>query len=147
MYVTSVVSKDCVGFVAFSMLRRDSKAKGHGVVPLGDGEANYQSTTVRSQKHNLLVQCCRGHSPQRVAACLTRSPAIVWLLPQIWKDRASFDAWRTGSAFKAAHGSAPAPAGGPPAAGPGGSAKPIWSRPPSPVFYEAKLVISSPEGA
>eukprot|EP00619_Florenciella_sp_RCC1007_P011482 CAMPEP_0205914846 /NCGR_PEP_ID=MMETSP1325-20131115/7482_1 /ASSEMBLY_ACC=CAM_ASM_000708 /TAXON_ID=236786 /ORGANISM="Florenciella sp., Strain RCC1007" /LENGTH=168 /DNA_ID=CAMNT_0053281943 /DNA_START=1 /DNA_END=507 /DNA_ORIENTATION=+ len=38
--------KECEGFVAFSMLRRDSRAKGHGVAPMGDGEANYVSTTI-----------------------------------------------------------------------------------------------------
>jgi heme-degrading monooxygenase HmoA len=38
--------KECDGFVAFSMLRRDGKAKGHGVSPLEPGEPTYQSTTV-----------------------------------------------------------------------------------------------------
>jgi len=38
--------KECEGFVAFSMMRRDASAKGHGVVPLSSGEPSYQSTTI-----------------------------------------------------------------------------------------------------
>ena len=38
--------KDCDGFVAFSMMRRDAAAKGHGVVPLSSGEPSYTSTTI-----------------------------------------------------------------------------------------------------
>jgi heme-degrading monooxygenase HmoA len=38
--------KECDGFVAFSMLRRDASAKGHGVVPLSAGEPSYTSTTI-----------------------------------------------------------------------------------------------------
>ena len=38
--------KECDGFVAFSMLRRDASAKGHGVVPLSSGEPSYTSTTI-----------------------------------------------------------------------------------------------------
>jgi heme-degrading monooxygenase HmoA len=107
----------CDGFVSFSMLRRDVKAKGHGVTPLQEGEASYQSTTV-------------------------------------WRDRAAFEAWRRGNAFKQAHaGSKPASAsssgtdGRSGGGGGGGPPTPLWSRPPQPVFYEATLVISSPEGA
>merc|ERR1712232_298583 len=37
---------ECDGFVAFSMLRRDASAKGHGVVPLSSGEPSYTSTTI-----------------------------------------------------------------------------------------------------
>merc|ERR1711871_309505 len=98
--------KECDGFIAFTMCRRDAKAKGHGTSPLKEGEANYMSTT-------------------------------------LWKDRASFDKWRNGQAFGKAHGegkSKPADGGAP-------KPPPMWVRPPSPVFYEAKLVISSPEGA
>jgi len=100
--------KECDGFVAFSMLRRDiSGNKGHGTVPISDKEPSYQSTT-------------------------------------IWKDRASFDKWREGSAFKKAHGQAasgdkPSEQKQPPA--------PLWSKPPEPVFYEGTLVISGEEGA
>jgi heme-degrading monooxygenase HmoA len=60
----------------------------------------------------------------------------------VWRDRQSFEAWRKGPAFGEAHGK---PSNGnertstPP--------KPLWSRPPEPVFYEGTLVISSPEGA
>lgn len=100
--------KDCEGFVAFSMLRRDGKAKGHGTVPLADGEANYMSTTV-------------------------------------WKDRASFDKWRNGQNFKAVHGQKPAEGKADEADKP--KPPPMWVRPPNPVFYEGKLVISCPEGA
>lgn len=38
--------KECDGFVAFSMLRRDASAKGHGVVPLTSGDPSYTSTTI-----------------------------------------------------------------------------------------------------
>mmetsp|Transcript_38246 Transcript_38246/g.65118 ORF Transcript_38246/g.65118 Transcript_38246/m.65118 type:complete len:188 (+) Transcript_38246:1-564(+) len=112
----------CDGFVSFSMLRRDVKAKGHGVTPLRDGEASYQSTTV-------------------------------------WRDRPAFDAWRNGNAFKQAHGQATPPSSGeggggapalahaPPASGGVPPSTPLWSSPPKPVFYEATLVISSPDGA
>jgi heme-degrading monooxygenase HmoA len=99
----------CDGFVSFDLLRRDVKAKGHGIAPMGDEEPSYMTCT-------------------------------------IWRDRAAFEGWRTGSAFKEAHGSGSAGEvkGGeqpqkPPA--------PLWSRPPVPVFYEGTLVISSPEGA
>lgn len=102
--------KECDGFVAFSMMRRDTGGKGHGVVPMDENtEPTYLSTT-------------------------------------IWKDRASFDQWRKGNAFKRAHGSKPPSsqegkdqAQAPPA--------PLWSKPPAPVFYEGTLVISKPEGA
>jgi len=55
----------------------------------------------------------------------------------IWRDRAAFEAWKNGGAFKAAHGQS------------GGATppKPLWSKPPEPVFYEGTLVISSEEGA
>lgn len=102
--------KECDGFVSFSLMRRDVKAKGHGISPMGEEEPTYMSCT-------------------------------------IWKDRESFDGWKSGAAFKEAHGSGPSEEkkdGGdekkqPPA--------PLWSRPPVPVFYEGTLVISSPEGA
>jgi heme-degrading monooxygenase HmoA len=60
--------KECDGFVAFSMLRRDGSAKGHGTSPVTSDEPSYVSTTV-------------------------------------WKDRASFDSWRSGFAFDQTHGS------------------------------------------
>lgn len=100
--------QECDGFVAFTMLRRDGTAKGHGTSPITEKDPTYVSTT-------------------------------------IWKDRASFDGWRTGSAFQKAHG--------------GGDKKeeegddnekppaPLWSKPPTPVFYEGTLVISSKGGA
>ena len=98
--------KECDGFVAFTMLRRDGTAKGHGTSPLTSDEPTYVSTT-------------------------------------IWRDRAAFDGWRTGSAFQKAHGGDKEKKGEaeekPPA--------PLWTKPPSPVFYEATLVISSKDGA
>lgn len=104
--------QECDGFVAFTMLRRDGSAKGHGTSPLTSDEPTYVSTT-------------------------------------IWKDRASFDAWRTGSAFQKAHGG-----GDDKKKQDGGSdtgdAKPpapLWSKPPTPVFYEGTLVITSKDGA
>mmetsp|Transcript_21993 Transcript_21993/g.46270 ORF Transcript_21993/g.46270 Transcript_21993/m.46270 type:complete len:341 (-) Transcript_21993:166-1188(-) len=38
--------KDCDGFVSFSMLRRDAKAKGHGIAPMGEEEPTYMSCTI-----------------------------------------------------------------------------------------------------
>mmetsp|Transcript_18210 Transcript_18210/g.29859 ORF Transcript_18210/g.29859 Transcript_18210/m.29859 type:complete len:339 (+) Transcript_18210:71-1087(+) len=38
--------KECDGFVSFSMLRRDVKAKGHGISPMGEEEPTYVSTTI-----------------------------------------------------------------------------------------------------
>ena len=88
------------------MLRRDVKAKGHGIAPMGEEEPTYMSCT-------------------------------------IWRDREAFEGWKSGAAFKEAHGS-----------GKGDEEKkdekppaPLWSKPPVPVFYEGTLVISSPEGA
>mmetsp|Transcript_23700 Transcript_23700/g.30924 ORF Transcript_23700/g.30924 Transcript_23700/m.30924 type:complete len:363 (+) Transcript_23700:59-1147(+) len=101
--------KECDGFVAFSMLRRDGQAKGHGTKPMGDDEPTYLSTTV-------------------------------------WKDRASFDGWRSGTAFKKAHGSSEKKK----KTSDGADAKPpppLWSRPPVPVFYEGTLVITTEDGA
>lgn len=97
--------KDLDGFVSFSLLRRDGRAKGHGIKPLEPTEATYQSTT-------------------------------------IWRDRKAFQAWRDGQSFKNAHGEKE---GGDekPAAPP----KPLWTKPPTPVFYEGVLVISSELGA
>lgn len=69
----------------------------------------------------------------------------------IWKDRASFDAWKNGSAFQQAHGGESKKSGDddekakvdePPKSPPA----PLWSRPPQPVFYEGVLVISSEQG-
>ena len=103
--------KECDGFVSFSMLRRDVKAKGHGITPMGEEEPRYISCT-------------------------------------IWKDRAAFEGWKSGNAFKEAHKSASSSGATdkdeekenkPPA--------PLWSKPPVPVFYEGTLVISSPDGA
>ena len=67
----------------------------------------------------------------------------------IWKDRAAFDGWRTGTAFKEAHGAASNGSGEDkekqqPQKPPG---PPLWSKPPVAVFYEGTLVISSLEGA
>lgn len=38
--------KECDGFVSFTMLRRDVKAKGHGISPMGEEEPAYVSCTV-----------------------------------------------------------------------------------------------------
>jgi len=103
--------KECDGFVSFSMLRRDVKAKGHGISPMGEEEPTYASCT-------------------------------------IWKDRAAFEGWKNGAAFKEAHGEKKRTSDG------GGEEvkkempkAPLWSKPPVPVFYEGTLVISSEEGA
>ena len=76
----------------------------------------------------------------------------------IWKDRASFDRWRSGSAFRQVHGGKPAGDGGgggdddkkpeePPKKPPQAPGPPLWSRPPKPVFYEGTLVITTADGA
>jgi heme-degrading monooxygenase HmoA len=113
---------ECDGFVAFTMLRRDGQAKGHGTVEMDASEPTYMSTT-------------------------------------IWKDRASFDSWKNGSAFQHAHGGTGAKA--PPTKDstststseqseekvvPKSPPMPLWSRPPHPIFYEGVLVISSEGG-
>lgn len=101
--------KECDGFVAFSMMRRDTGGKGHGVVPMDKAtEPTYTTTT-------------------------------------IWKDRASFDKWRKGTAFKKAHGSKPPSEQGEDSDGK--PSQPLWSQPPKPIFYEGTLVISKEEGA
>jgi len=96
--------KECEGFVSFSMLRRDAKAKGHGTSPMTDDEPSYLSTT-------------------------------------IWENRAAFDSWRKGSSFQQAHGQKKE------GEAPEAPAKPLWNKPPQPLFYEGTLVITSPEGA
>ena len=63
----------------------------------------------------------------------------------VWQDREAFQGWRDGQAFKGAHGAGEKK----------GSRKeetkkpprPLWSRPPVPVFYEGVLVISDEDGA
>jgi len=64
----------------------------------------------------------------------------------IWKDRASFDKWRSGANFSKGHGQSDK----------GGEKKeekkkptgpPQWSRPPKPIFYEGMLVVSTKDGA
>lgn len=97
--------KECDGFVAFGMMRRDGQQKGHGTVPMAEGEPSYLSTTV-------------------------------------WRDREAFEGWREGNNFRAAHAQKKDGAGEKPPQAP-----PQWTRPPSPVFYEGTLVISSEEGA
>ena len=38
--------QECDGFVAFSMMRRDGQAQGHGTVPMDESEPTYLSTTI-----------------------------------------------------------------------------------------------------
>mmetsp|Transcript_19380 Transcript_19380/g.28695 ORF Transcript_19380/g.28695 Transcript_19380/m.28695 type:complete len:344 (-) Transcript_19380:54-1085(-) len=103
--------KECNGFIAFTMLKRDYGAKGHGIVEFDENtEPTYVSST-------------------------------------IWENREAFEKWRTGNAFKQAHGEkSPSDKladekekARPP--------QPLWSRPPIPVFYEGVLVLSKTEGA
>jgi len=55
----------------------------------------------------------------------------------IWKDRAAFEGWRSGTVFKQGH-----------SADKSNTKKtPLWSKPPEAVFYEGTLVITTPEGA
>ena len=105
--------KQCDGFVAFVMMRRDIGGKGHGVVPFDEqSEPTYVSTT-------------------------------------IWKNREAFENWRKGTAFQKAHGQQQSSASvrGEQQQPPPSPPKPLWTKPPSPVFYEGTLVISKPEGA
>uniref|UniRef100_A0A7S2R1V0 ABM domain-containing protein n=1 Tax=Eucampia antarctica TaxID=49252 RepID=A0A7S2R1V0_9STRA len=57
----------------------------------------------------------------------------------IWKDRASFQSWKDGKAFSKSHGAAKQGTSPP-------SNKPLWSKPPTPVFYEGTLVITTKDG-
>jgi heme-degrading monooxygenase HmoA len=68
-----------------------------------------------------------------------------YLSTTLWKDRAAFDAWKTGSAFKQAHGEKKVEGEASAAAVP--VSKPLWSKPPTPIFYEGTLVIASQMGA
>lgn len=65
----------------------------------------------------------------------------------VWRDRAAFQGWRDGQAFKSAHGQKSESSGEEKEASPPTRPKPLWSKPPVPVFYEGVLVISSEEGA
>jgi heme-degrading monooxygenase HmoA len=65
----------------------------------------------------------------------------------VWKDRASFEKWRKGNAFKQAHGQGQNNPNAQSSSEKGTSQPPQWSKPPEPVFYEGTLVISKPEGA
>ena len=79
----------------------------------------------------------------------------------VWSDRAAFEAWRAGQAFKNAHadggasGNPSRVASGDSSNGASSSSKkseggppaPLWNGRPVPVFYEATLVISSAAGA
>ena len=109
--------KFCEGFVAFTMMRRDAKTKTHGSEEMDE------------------------------------SAEPTYVSTTIWKDRQSFEKWRSGSNFSKVHGQkgksesdkkdsekkeeAPKKPAGPP----------LWSRPPTPIFYEGTLVISTKDGA
>ena len=111
--------KDCPGFIGFTMMRRDIKSnKGHGTVPMDSHtEPTYLSTT-------------------------------------LWKDQASFQAWRESTNFSKAHGSSSRntsnssdkPKEDEKPLSPAGPPKPLWTKPPVPVFYEGKLVITTENG-
>merc|ERR1711966_178490 len=64
----------------------------------------------------------------------------------VWKDRASFKAWREGVAFKRAHGEGKVkPAGAGADAKAGGPPK-MFSTPPSVAVWEGKLMLTSEMG-
>lgn len=82
-----------------------------------------------------------------------------YLSTTIWKDRASFDKWRSGSNFSKVHGQKKAGGKGEdekkndtkaeneaPKKPPQAQGPPMWSRPPKPIFYEGTLVISTADG-
>mmetsp|Transcript_905 Transcript_905/g.1599 ORF Transcript_905/g.1599 Transcript_905/m.1599 type:complete len:352 (+) Transcript_905:111-1166(+) len=65
----------------------------------------------------------------------------------VWKDRASFDSWRASQSFKKAHGQVSKPAEGKGGegekpAGPLGGAMGMMLEPPSPAFFEGKLMLA-----
>ena len=65
----------------------------------------------------------------------------------IWRDRAAFEGWRNGQAFKQVHGGPKKEEGKGDAEAPQQRPAPLWSQPPQPIFYEGTLVISSKDGA
>jgi heme-degrading monooxygenase HmoA len=65
----------------------------------------------------------------------------------IWKSKAAFDKWRTGNAFRQAHGQGKTSADKETSSTQDQQSKPLWNRPPVPVFYEGTMVITSPTGA
>jgi len=81
----------------------------------------------------------KGHG---VAPVNTDEPT--YLSTTVWKDRKSFDSWRTGSAFIQAHsGNKPTETE---KGGKEKKPKMLWSKPPTPVFYEGILVITQDQG-
>lgn len=62
----------------------------------------------------------------------------------IWKDRASFNAWRTSQSFKDAHRGGKSQDSAPTTQTT--TVQPLWVKPPSPVFYEGTLVITQSDG-
>ena len=61
------------------------------------------------------------------------------------KDRAAFDGWKSGAAFKEAYGQKKKE--GDADKKPKQPLAPLWTKPPVPVFYEGTLVISAANGA
>jgi len=109
--------KDCPGFIGFTMMRRDIKSnKGHGTVPM---DSDTEPT---------------------------------YLSTTLWKDQASFQAWRESTNFSKAHGSSSSSSSSSSSdkpkedKKPAGPPKPLWTKPPVPVFYEGKLVITTENG-
>ena len=106
--------KECDGFVAFMMNRRDGQQKGHGTVPMGENDPTYVSTT-------------------------------------IWRDVKAFQNWRNSLQFNMAHGGGSSDNkkddGAKAEEKPSSPPKPLWSKPPVPIFYEGTLVITTEDGA
>lgn len=117
------------GFRSFTMLRRDAGNTfgSHGGKKDDDG-AEVDAAVASSKDH-------------------THMSATVW------KDRASFDGWRSSQQFGASHGDGKArPAGKPEQAGKpeagkgGGGPPPMWDGAPSPVAYEAVMTLVCDDG-
>ena len=70
-----------------------------------------------------------------------------YLSTTIWKDQASFEKWRKGTAFQQAHGQKPPSEQTSEATKTAAPPTLLWSRPPQPIFYEGTLVITSEDGA
>jgi len=109
--------KECEGFVAFTMLRRDGQAKGHGTVEMDASEPTYVSTTIWKNR-----------------ACF-----------EAWKNGSAFQEAHGQGSKKSDTTTTTTTTTTPPASS--SPPQPLWSRPPQPVFYEGVLVITSEQGA
>lgn len=110
--------RECEGFVAFTMMRRDGQAKGHGTVEMDESvEPTYLSTTIWKDRASF----------------------------QKWRDGSNFSKSH-GQSSKAAAGAKKDGEDASPKKPPQAGGPPMWSRPPKPIFYEGTLVITTADG-